>query len=291
MTLIISAVTSRGVWQLSDRRLIDPKTGDVVTDSATKVFRLELTDAKACIGYAGVGSVDHAEISEWLKRLFRGRSLDYRSARNLLAASATERLGPKVPELHEFSIAAVVSGQPRFEVVAVDRTEQAWQGDATAPGQFGSWSPQGRLRHLVYFSGSGRAGLNRADQRLVVRTVKRKSLTATQLEDALVRLHRLAYQRLAPKTISYECICTHIDEHGGGWSHLHDSDGTTIVTVPTIVSGLPVDEIASEILRVQGPELIDALRERRAPNPNTEQVQEALRRIDTRPDASLPWKK
>jgi hypothetical protein len=291
MTLIISAVTSRGVWQLSDRRLIDPNTGDVLTDSATKVFRLELTDAKACIGYAGVGSVADAEISEWLKRLFRGRSLDYRAARNLLAASATKRLGPLVRDLHEFSIAAVVSGQPRFEVVAADRTQRVWKRGATPPGQFGSWSPQGRLRHCVYFSGSGRAVLNRADQRLVVQTLKRKSLTAAQLEDALVRLHRLAYQRLAPRTISYSCICTHIDEHGGGWSHLHDSHGTTVVSVPTIGSGLPVDEIAAEILRVQGPELNAALRERRTLKPNTEQVQEALKRIDTTPDDSLPWKK
>jgi len=70
MTLVISAVTPRGVWQISDRRLVDLKTGNVVTDSATKVFRLDLTDAKACISYAGVGSVADNEISEWLKRLF-----------------------------------------------------------------------------------------------------------------------------------------------------------------------------------------------------------------------------
>jgi hypothetical protein len=291
MTLIISAVSPRGVWQITDRRLLHPRTGNVVTDTATKVFRLELADAKACIGYAGVGSVTDNEISEWLKRLFRGRKLDYRGARNLLAASATKKLSAVVSTLHEFSIASVVAGQPKFEVVAMDRTQQMWQRGATPAGQFGSWSPQGRLRYCVYFSGSGRAVLTRRDQRLVVRTLKRNLLTAAQLEAALVRVHRLVYERLRPKTISYECICTHIGKHGGGWSHLHDSNGTTTISIPTVASGFPVDDIAAAITRIDGPELIAALNEERRPKSNIDQVQEVLKGVAMTPDDSLPWKK
>jgi len=291
MTLVISAVSPRGVWQISDRRLVHPKTGSVVTDSAIKAFRLELADAKACIGYAGVGSVADNEISEWLKRLFRGRKLDYRGARNLLAVSATKKLGTVVETSHEFSIAAVVAGQPKFEVVAMDRTQQMWQRGATRAGQFGSWTPHGPLRYCVYFSGSGRSVLTRRDQLLAVRTLKRNMLTPGQLEAVLVRLHRLAYQRLRQKTISYECICMHIDEHGGGWSHLHDSKGTTTISIPTVASGLPVDDIAAAIMRVQGPELIAALNERRRPKASIDQVQEALKKVDTIPDDSLPWEK
>jgi len=82
-----------------------------------------------------------------------------------------------------------------------------------------------------------------------------------------------------------------MDVDGGGWSHLHDSSGVTTLPVPTVASGLPVDEIAAAILRVEGPELIAALKERRTPKPNTEQVNDALKRIETTPDDSLPWKK
>jgi hypothetical protein len=111
------------------------------------------------------------------------------------------------------------------------------------------------------------------------------------MEAALVRLHRLAYERLPqPKTISRECICTYIDEHGGGWSHLHGPDGITSVSVPTVISGLPVEDIVAAMIPVVGPELIAALEEGRIPEVDDDQVQESLNKIDTTPDDSLPWK-
>ncbi len=288
MTLIISAVSAKGVWQVSDRRLINPETREVFTDSAIKVVRLDFTDAKACVGYSGIGSVADQEISKWMQRLLIGRRRSYREVRNLLAASASEKLSPLVGTTHEFSIVAIIDGRPHFEVLAVDRDQQYWKG-GTAPGQFGSWTPHSQIRRCVYFSGSGRVHLNRSDQRVAVRALKRKATTPEQLEAALVYLHRVAYSKPASPTISRDCICTHINAEGGGWSHLHHANGQSTIAVPTIAAGLPVDVIAKEILEIEGPELAKALKENRKPSPHIDRVNEALRQIRTTPDDSLPW--
>lgn len=288
MTLIISAVNEKGVWQISDRRLVNLNPYKVVTDSATKMIRLDLTDGKAIIGYAGVGSVGDTEISEWLKRLFRGQKMSYREARNLLAASATRRISPRTRTAHEFSIASIVNGRPKFEVVAADWPGTLWRGGDTPKGNFGSWTPSQQIRHCVYFSGSGRSALTRKDQRIAVRTLKRSILQADQLEAALVHLHRVAYRKLKTKTISSDCICTHIDVDGGGWSHLHSSTEKKTITIPTISGGLPVDDIAKALMEVEGPELVAALREKRKPRSKTQEVQQALKTIDLTKDDSLP---
>jgi len=290
VTLIISAVSDKGVWQLSDRRLMDPQTGQVVTDTATKVIRLELSNAKVCIGYSGVGSVADQEISQWLKRLFRGRRMTYREARNMLAASATKRLTPHVGAVHEFSLVAIVEGRPHIEIIAADRNQKLWESTTVPSGQFGSWSPQGQILRGVYFSGSARESLKRKDRRIAVRTLKRKTVGSEQMEAELVHLHRIAYSSANPPTISSDCISTHIDEHGGGWSRLYTPTGMRTISIPTVSSGLPVDEIADVIVRIEGPVLKRALKRGQKASPKTDAINEALRRIDTTPDDSLPWR-
>lgn len=280
MTLVISAINRNGAWQCSDRRLTTTTGDRVITDVATKSFRLGVENGTVLVSYSGIGGIGERQVSEWMKRLFRGQRLDYRAARNLLAAAATRRLTPRNVD-HEFSICGFVDGHPLFEVLASDRTGQNWVGKAAPAGAFGSYLPRARFRRVVFFSGSGRSHLTRPELRLAVRTLKRRRLRPTEMEQVLVHLNRLVSERTA--TVGHDCICSYMDAEGGGWARLHDASGQTTIPVPTISGGLPMDEIGMRLVEAVGPEMAEALREERTPNVSTE-LDDILRTLDLQQD-------
>ncbi|MDT7043107.1 hypothetical protein [Candidatus Nitronereus thalassa] len=286
MTLVISAVSNKGLYQVSDRRLMNWSGTTTLTDDATKTVRLDLQDGKALVSYAGIGRVRDLQISEWLKRILRGQKLKYLEFRNLLAEKATQKITPLEATLHEFVIVANVEGKPRFEVISSDRTGNYYNSGSARNGVFGTFAPP-RIRSSVYFSGSGRDALSRQDKRVAVQAIKRRNLTSQQFEAVLVHLHLTAWKQQRNGSVSRDCICTHVDSQGGGWSHLHTSNGTSVYNLPSIMGGLPADDISKAIMKIVGPELSAAVREGRTPRSTIAEVQDALKGIELTPEDSL----
>ena len=68
MTLIISAVTSRKFYQVSDTRLTKPN-GDLFNDFSIKTTLLQCKDAVISISYTGIARLDNLRTDEWLVKI------------------------------------------------------------------------------------------------------------------------------------------------------------------------------------------------------------------------------
>src|SRR4051794_4115793 len=82
MTLILTIVAPWGVWQSSDHRLTDVQPGGRIVGArpnySIKHVTIRCNDGGALVGYTGLGRVNGADVSDWLRRQLRGesRSLD-----------------------------------------------------------------------------------------------------------------------------------------------------------------------------------------------------------------------
>lgn len=114
MTLNLTIVSPHGVWQSSDCRLTDIRTGALVEERSVKHLHLRCPDGTAMIAYAGVGRVNGVEISDWLRELVRGETRGLDDTLILIRESATRDLGPYVERRyhHMFSIGAFLGGRP-----------------------------------------------------------------------------------------------------------------------------------------------------------------------------------
>ena len=96
MTLNLILINQSGIWQSSDLRLIDPRTGYLMDDFSVKHVTLRCTDGTAVVAYTGVGSVGGVHISDWVRQILRGESRTVDQSLIFLRERATEDLGPIV---------------------------------------------------------------------------------------------------------------------------------------------------------------------------------------------------
>src|SRR5271154_4540188 len=93
MTFTLTLINQHGVWQSSDLRLTDPRTGEVKDDYSTKHVGFRCTDGATLLTYAGVGSVNGVHISDWIRQFTRGESLTVDQTLIQIRERATEYLG------------------------------------------------------------------------------------------------------------------------------------------------------------------------------------------------------
>jgi hypothetical protein len=114
VTLFITVVSRRGLWQASDHRLTD-LGGRIVDDASMKHILIEAEDGKALLAYAGIGKVRDRHISDWVRRVLRGveRPIDGHLA-VLKAAADRDLMKYCRNRAHTFSVAAFRANQPTF---------------------------------------------------------------------------------------------------------------------------------------------------------------------------------
>lgn len=66
MTLIITCAQPTSVVQVSDRRLVNPDTGQVVDEHAQKAIYVECADARFALAYTGIARIHGKTTNEWL---------------------------------------------------------------------------------------------------------------------------------------------------------------------------------------------------------------------------------
>jgi hypothetical protein len=68
MTLIITALTKRTIYQSGDFRLADADSGRMISNSTTKLVLLHYGDWDGLIAYTGIGKWERLDTSEYVVR-------------------------------------------------------------------------------------------------------------------------------------------------------------------------------------------------------------------------------
>src|ERR1700759_5219408 len=91
MTLIVGIAAKKSIWLVADRRL--SRSGIPDRDDAMKILALETIDARALIGYAGLGATaQKTQPSDWMARALRGQNVKLEAALQILANAIDSRL-------------------------------------------------------------------------------------------------------------------------------------------------------------------------------------------------------
>jgi len=115
MSLNITVAAPWGIWQCSDHRLTDPRTGQLVDDMSVKHVALHCPDGTGLLAYAGIGRVNEVYISDWVREVLRGTTRSLDESLIYLREQATGSIGPlaaKGSYWHMFTIGAFLQGQP-----------------------------------------------------------------------------------------------------------------------------------------------------------------------------------
>ena len=72
MTLNITLLTERAIYQSADSRLTNTDTGATITDASTKLVTLQYFQWDGFVTYTGVGRWRSRDIADWLVEWLTG---------------------------------------------------------------------------------------------------------------------------------------------------------------------------------------------------------------------------
>lgn len=281
MTLVVSIASKFGLWQASDHRLTF-RDGRIV-DSSIKHLQLEADDAKAMISYAGVGKVQDTQISDWLRRLLRGRRRTVEQHLGLVAERATAILGKHCRAIgtgHTFSITAFVRDEPRFYWITnrLQRDSKIVIGEEF---QFHGRRLAERCTTIVNAEGSGALALPRNDiwtlTQGTIQRRKRKETLGTDVMASLARLNRMTSNKLSKErspSVSPTCLVSHLRSSKDGFIHKYFGDRNAVVEtiIPTIAGIHDVKQIAETLIPFTQPALQKMLEQMKSGQPVNENL-------------------
>jgi hypothetical protein len=233
MTLNLTLLTKREIYQSADFRLTNLDTNQLITDTSTKLVTLQYAEWDGLVSYTGIGRWEHRDTSEfvveWLTGLkdagFDDVAMRIRDRGNeWLSKIRTVGLMPR----HTFILAAFKTGRPQLAVIS--NCEDCFGRNDLSPVPFltisvGACSRRPRL----VVTGRKRAVSRQARRRL-------KQLLGNVLDDA-ARVRRMlaeinaeaASSREAEGTVSQECSV---------FSFRADGRGVGAVEGPVVIRGL-----------------------------------------------------
>jgi hypothetical protein len=125
MTLNITLLTERAIYQSADFRLTNADTGKIITDASIKLVTLQYFQWDGFVTYTGVGRWHGRDVSDWLVRWLTGleNASPQDVARRRIKERATgllneiERLTRRRPK-HTFALAAFCHNRPHVWVIS-----------------------------------------------------------------------------------------------------------------------------------------------------------------------------
>lgn len=267
MTLNMTIVAPWGVWQCYDHRLTKIKGTRVLwrEDLSIKHVTLQCPDGGALITYTGLGTVDlpgerNVPITDWLRRLVRGRTRTLDQTLILLREAATRDLaGPakRARREHAFLVGAFLQRRPWWAIIAnvggppdfpvVDRFETAAGPADTKP------------QKLV--GGAGRDAISGDDWTLLEHITHHRPSKPDDYCQVLADIHRRANHSKHPArhTISEACTTVYMPPRvlGGRstvhWSQPDPTASKTLPPKPTVhlgIDGTDIVKLLDEQLRL-----------------------------------------
>jgi Flp pilus assembly protein TadD len=215
VTLVITVATQQCVYQCTDYRLLDLRTGAVRDFDRQKIFFLQKQGWSATVCHAGIGRTTSVNVREWLAE--RALSIRHDAPFELLLdelGKADEWIweDPLVDHKQSFSIAAFVAGKPEFALLS---NFEDPEGEELL-----SLSPRLRLyrehpvQPTVYVSGHAAAVPPPVRRRL--ETFARGNPKHQSMFTALAHANREA--AVLSELISPSCFTAYVNQqgHGGG---------------------------------------------------------------------------
>src|SRR5262249_17221605 len=104
MTFTLTLINRHGIWQSSDLRLTDPRSGASVDEYSCKHVALRCADGSALLTYAGLGRVHGVHLSDWLREFLRGENRSLDQTVQLIRQRASEDLGRVARSTHHMFV-------------------------------------------------------------------------------------------------------------------------------------------------------------------------------------------
>jgi Tfp pilus assembly protein PilF len=223
MTLNITVVTQRCIYQSADYRLTDWTTGRFSDFETQKIILVSGFSWNATVCFTGVGRTHSLDVGEWLAE--RGAAIQWNGPFDRLIDEllTAERWLSTVPPLHDsrhsFSVGAFVGSEPVF--VLISNFQQPFGPDAPTASAHLSVYRFRPTKPTTYVSGSGRPVVTRPVRRQLERLAARDP-EPQRMYSALAEVNRMAADRKEVKnTVSHACFTTHVRLTGesGGYGH------------------------------------------------------------------------
>lgn len=290
MTLVLALRGRTTIWMLADRRLTAGQR--IVSDSATKLVRLESDGHKAIIGYAGLGATAAGtQPSEWMNNVFRGRRGPLEHLLGILAEAGLNEL-PKHIEAGKFNHTAIaVALKNRVPVtygVGVRHSADSNQYEK----YYTKYQTAAGNAPPVVVGGSGAAVVASLGIRAIrpllrlARAAEKGQISANKVSDEMAALSYRVH--LVEGTVGPRSIVLWTDKNGTGGQACYTgaSRDANCSGVPTIANGMDVGAIAGLTMRMMF-ESPSALVKGQFPNVDVDRINEELRKLPSGPNEKL----
>jgi len=249
MTLNLVLVAPWGIWQSSDHRLIDPRTGELVDDYSIKHVSVSCADGTALITYTGIGSVKGIHISDWLRGVLRGKSRSLDDSFILIKELATRWISPiSAGKYHlVFNVGAFLTGNAWLVQIGNHQLAADWRSLPPTP-EFHTSAKRIEHEPIAVISGA-RDAVHQKDTALLARVVRRRPKKPTDFHGLLAGINRRASEHPQQgKWITPACVTAHMPPAGEpietkmhGWESGEDR------TVPIVFRGIDLTD-SSQLL-------------------------------------------
>lgn len=220
MTLNLTVVTPRCIYQCADYLVVEWGTGTPLPFTTQKIFFVNTFTWSATVCFAGVGRLEGVDVSEWLRdRVASVRAEDPldKLLDELLKADDWLVRVPNKYKRHSFSIGAFVGSESVFSLVSNHEYTDRIPSPVASP----------RLHVTRLRPTSARTFVS--GQYQTVGTTDRESLATlaegdpdpVAMESALVELNEKVANRL-PSLVSRACFTTHLRLTGEGGGRPHN---------------------------------------------------------------------
>jgi hypothetical protein len=249
MTLNLMLITPWGIWQSSDHRLTDPRTGELVDDYSMKQISMHCPDGAALITYTGIGKVADTHISDWVRGVIRGRTRSLDETFIVIREQATKWISPIGKHLM-FNIGAFLAGQPWVVQIGNQELRSDWR---TLPptAEFHTSARKIGDEPLAIVSGA-RDAVSHADLQLLARVVKRRPKKPQDFHALLAGINRRASEH--PKYrewITSTCVTVHMPPAGEPIDNeMHGWEPDKAVAIPIVLFGIDLTDF-SQVLTDQ----------------------------------------
>src|SRR6266516_255751 len=254
MTLNITLLTARTIYQSADFRLTDPNTGEVITDNSTKVVSLQYPDWYGFVTYTGVGRWQARDTSLWIVDWLQGsHDAQLDDIARLLVSNGTKWLeGIKRATgkwyKHTFPLVAFTESGPILKVISNFEDTQG-QNDPAPAKQLSVSTRNSRGRISATVTG-WKPAVSRQQRRALERLAEQHPEDSGRLRHALSSLNETAARSLfAQELISSECTVLSLGADGQGFQDVSEASN---IEPRSIMNGIPSPDIKSLIGQLGG---------------------------------------
>jgi len=257
MTLNVTVLTPVAVYQSADFRLVDSRTGALVSNRSPKSIELNYESWSGVATYTGLGGWEGRDLSVHMAEWLSGEpKLSMTEVARVIAAETAKLLDRVARDTglprfgHTVTLAGFVGGRARVSVISnfedgSDKPREAVDAEMAVSTR--ELHPAQKARVLV--TGRSKA-VSRVERRAIKRLAEKHPSDGARLR---VRLEQLNERAAAsdPQTISKDCAVVSLRADGSGMLQLNRS-GENPPWFPSVNRAPEVDKLLTEALSKLG---------------------------------------